>query len=176
MTVHKEEKQLLLEKADESSAVSETESQSRKFKEECFSICKDPNGSTTREGGKGKSQLEGTNLDCENLITVETCICAVVRWTLKKGSDKFNGKTLGYHISVVEKSSRLVTEQKYIIYKQRDIHFIKTDKYGSISRTQMTPLSNLVSHLIVYESVPFNVSLSLPWQPNQTRVAWLFAA
>lgn len=41
----------------------------------------------------GNGSLGGTNLDGENLITVQTCVCAVVR-TLKKGSDKGKGKQL----------------------------------------------------------------------------------
>lgn len=34
----------------------------------------------------------GTNLECENLITVESCVCAVVRWTLRRGSDTLKGE------------------------------------------------------------------------------------
>lgn len=35
-------------------------------------------------GGLRTSSLRGTNLDSENLITVQTCICAVVGRTLKR--------------------------------------------------------------------------------------------
>lgn len=49
--------------------------------------------SAAGEEGRRKSSLGGTNLDCENLITVQTCIC-VVRWTLKRGSDILKGEQL----------------------------------------------------------------------------------
>lgn len=35
--------------------------------------------------------LRVTNLQCENLITEESCMCAVVRWTLRKGSNTLKG-------------------------------------------------------------------------------------
>jgi len=45
-------------------------------------------------GGLRDCSLGGTNLDGENLITVQTCICAVVRRTLKRGSDNGNDEQL----------------------------------------------------------------------------------
>lgn len=64
MTVHKEEKQLLLEKADENSAASETESQSRKFKDECFASlsARIVTGQPLEREGKERVSLEGQTL------------------------------------------------------------------------------------------------------------------
>lgn len=33
-----------------------------------------------------------TNLECENLITVESCVCAVARRPLRRGSDRLKGE------------------------------------------------------------------------------------
>lgn len=49
-------------------------------------------------GGLRNTLLGGTNLDGENLITVQTCICAVVRRTLKRRSDKGKGEQLTINV------------------------------------------------------------------------------
>lgn len=41
---------------------------------------------------RGGGKLRVTNLKCENLITVEGCVCAVVGWTLRRGSDTLKGQ------------------------------------------------------------------------------------
>lgn len=70
---------------------------------ECFS-----SPQPERKRGKIISLLGGTNLDCENLITVQTCVGAVVRRALKRGSDKWK---------------EVRNKQEQIVCKQEDVSF-----------------------------------------------------
>lgn len=63
-----------------------------------------------RKRGEIRSLLGGTNLDCENLITVQTCVGAVARRALKRGSDTWK---------------EVRNKQEHIVCKQGDVSFSK---------------------------------------------------
>lgn len=101
-SVHKEADSCWGGNTDVASTDPGSGSQRRKLEERRVSfssICKDAR-EVNRRRGRAKEELargvEGggvTNLDCENLITVETCVRAVVRWTLRRGSDTLKGES-----------------------------------------------------------------------------------
>lgn len=49
-------------------------------------------GELVRSEGRVRLGKGVTNLECENLITVESCVCAVARRPLRRGSDRLKGE------------------------------------------------------------------------------------
>lgn len=133
-----------------------------KAEEECFASlsAEITTGQQPERKNKGiKSLLVGTNLDCENLITVQTCVCAVVRRTLRRGSDEWiKVRKVLSPANVAEMSSRSFLRNKNTSSANSRTYMKHTVQSN---RTAFFQVSLLVSHSISYLKIIISVMHSL---------------